>query len=75
MTNSTANRAPRVLSVREVAWLFGIDSSRVWRAIRLGTLPVVRHDGRVGIPARALAHLADDCGPNEIGRHGRGGAR
>jgi hypothetical protein len=51
-----------LLAIPEVAWLLGVDHSRVCRLIRVGLLPVVRRRSRVLVPAHALAHLADDTG-------------
>lgn len=55
----TTNKASCLLSISEVAWVLGVDNSAVCRAIRVGSLPVVRRRRRVLIPARVLAHLAD----------------
>jgi hypothetical protein len=46
-----------LLSIPEVAWLLGVDNSRVCRLIRVGLLPVVRRRSRVLVPAHVLAHL------------------
>ena len=51
-----------MLAVPEVAWLLGVDQSRVCRLIRVGVLPVVRRRSRVLVPAHVLAHLAEDTG-------------
>ncbi|GAB1513238.1 helix-turn-helix domain-containing protein [Actinophytocola sp. KF-1] len=82
MKNAITAQVPRLLSIAEVAWLLGVDNSRVCRAIRLGRLPVVRRrGGRVLIPAHVLAHLsdgdlpvADRCAEPPAGASGRGGA-
>jgi hypothetical protein len=58
MIATNVSRRSCLLPVADVAWLLGMDSSQVCRAIRLGRLPVVRRRGRVLVPARALAHLA-----------------
>jgi hypothetical protein len=60
MKNKVSSQSPRLLSIPEVAWLLGIDNSRVCRAIRIGLLPVVRRRNRLLVPAHALAHLAAD---------------
>jgi len=54
--------SPALLAVPEVAWLLGVDQSRVCRLIRVGVLPVVRRRSRVLVPAHVLAHLAEDTG-------------
>ncbi len=59
MKNTASNGSLTLLSISEAAWILGVDKSRVYRAIRIGLLPVVRCRGRVLIPAHALAHLAD----------------
>jgi hypothetical protein len=59
MKNTVSNCPRLLLSIPEVAWILGVDNSRVCRAIRIGLLPVVRRRGRVLVPACALAHLAD----------------
>ena len=48
-----------LLSIPEVAWLLGVDNSRVCRLIRVGLLPVVRRRSRVLVSAHVLAHLVD----------------
>jgi excisionase family DNA binding protein len=78
MKNSASAQSTCLLSISEVAWLLGVDTSRVCRAIRVGTLPVVRRGRRLLIPAHALAHLADGGEPNtdqQVGPVGRGDAR
>lgn len=60
MKNSLSTHSSPLLSISEVAWLLGVDNSRVCRAIRVGTLPVVRRGRRLLIPAHALAHLAEN---------------
>jgi excisionase family DNA binding protein len=47
-----------LLSIPEVAWLLGVEKSRVCRLIRVGVLPVVRRRSRVLVPAHVVAHLA-----------------
>lgn len=68
MKNDLSACSRSLLSIPEVAWILGVDPSRVCRAVRLGLLPVVRRRGRVLILAHALAHLAE-CDES------RGGAR
>ena len=58
MQTTIAAGASALLSVPEVAWLLGVDNSRVCRLIRVGSLPVVRRRSRVLVPAHVLAHLA-----------------
>ena len=48
---------PAYYTVREAAWILGVERSRVSRAIRLGTLPAVPRRGRVLVPSTALAGL------------------
>lgn len=58
MRTSTTNAGRSALyTVREAAWILGVEPSRVSRAIRLGTLPVVPKRGRVLIPHAALTRL------------------
>lgn len=59
MKNAICKSSSVLLSIPEVAWLLGVDNSRVCRAIRIGLLPVVRRRGRMLVPAHALVHLAD----------------
>jgi hypothetical protein len=56
-TNSAGT--PALLSIPEVAWLLGVNHSRVCQLIRIGLLPIVRRRSRVLVPAHALAHLTD----------------
>ena len=44
-------------SVREAAWLLGIDPSTASRAVRLGSLRTIRRRGRLVVPAAAVARL------------------
>jgi excisionase family DNA binding protein len=48
---------PAYYTVREAAWILGVQPSTVSRAIRLGTLRAVQRHGRLVIPASALARL------------------
>ena len=43
-----------VHTIRQAAWLLGIEQDDVCRAIRLGTLRTVRRRGRLVIPTSAL---------------------
>lgn len=45
------------LSVREAAWILGVERSTVSRAIRVGTLRTVRRRGRLVVPASAVTKL------------------
>ncbi|MFE2750599.1 helix-turn-helix domain-containing protein [Actinosynnema sp. NPDC059335] len=44
-------------TVRQAAWLLGVEPSTVHRAVRLGRLPVVWRRGRLVIPANVLVRL------------------
>ncbi|GAA1337440.1 helix-turn-helix domain-containing protein [Saccharothrix algeriensis] len=44
-------------TVRQAAWLLGVEPATVHRAIRVGTLPLVCRRGRYVVPARALVRL------------------
>lgn len=46
-----------VFTIRETAWVLGVNESEVWRMIRVGELPVVRRRSRLVVPAYALARL------------------
>jgi hypothetical protein len=63
-------------TMREAAWILGIDPSMVCRATRTGALPAVRRRSRLVMPAHALVRLLDDPAghrpPTVIGR-GSGG--
>ena len=59
MKTTIAAGSLALLSIPEVAWLLGLDNSRVCRLIRVGLLPVVRRRSRVLVPAHVLAHLVD----------------
>jgi excisionase family DNA binding protein len=51
---------PAYYTVREAAWILGVNPSTVSRAIRLGTLRAVRRHGRLVVPASALTQLFGD---------------
>lgn len=46
-----------VLSIRETAWVLGVDRSEVFRLIRVGVLPTIRRRSRLVVPSHALARL------------------
>jgi len=48
---------PAYYTVREAAWILGVEPSRVSRTIRLGTLRTRRRRGRLMVPASALIRL------------------
>lgn len=78
MKNAISTSDSCLLSISEVAWILGVDNSRVCRAIRVGLLPAVRRRRRVLVPAQALAHLAsvgDSCVDTQAGAAVRGDAR
>ena len=54
---STAVPGAGVLSIRETAWILGVDKSEVCRLIRVGALPTIRRRSRLVVPAHALAPL------------------
>jgi excisionase family DNA binding protein len=53
---SNAGR-PAYYTVREAAWILGVEQSTVARAIRVGTLRAIRRRGRLVVPASELARL------------------
>jgi hypothetical protein len=59
MQNTIPAGPPALLSIPEVAWLLGVDNSRVCQLIRVGLLPIERRRSRVLVPAHVLAHLAN----------------
>jgi excisionase family DNA binding protein len=48
---------PAYYSMKQAAWILGVEPSTVSRAIRVGTLRSVRRHGRRVIPASALTRL------------------
>lgn len=76
MKKSVSTHTLCLLSISEVAWILGVPNSRVCRAIRIGTLPVVRRGRRLLIPANALVDLADNtcADSDQVGPIGRGDA-
>ena len=46
-----------VLSIRETAWILGVDKSEVSRLIRVGVLPTIRRRSRLVVPMHALTRL------------------
>jgi hypothetical protein len=48
---------PAYYTLREAAWVLGVEPSKVARAIRLGALPTARRRNRLVVPASALAGL------------------
>ncbi|MEU4769759.1 helix-turn-helix domain-containing protein [Actinosynnema sp. NPDC023794] len=47
-------------TVRQAAWLLGVEPSTLCRAVRLRRLPLVRRRGRFVIPANVLVRLLDE---------------
>jgi hypothetical protein len=61
MRNAMTNtRGPAYYTVRETAWILGVEPSSISRAIRLGTLRAVPRYSRLVVPASALAQLLGD---------------
>lgn len=54
-----------VLSIRETAWILGVDRAEVYRLIRVGVLPTIRRRSRLVVPAHALARLLPAAGERE----------
>jgi hypothetical protein len=54
-----------VFSIRDTAWILGVDRSEVFRLIRVGVLPTTRRRSRLVVPAHAVARLLPTPG------HGR----
>jgi hypothetical protein len=46
-----------VFSIRETAWILGVDKSGISRLIRVGVLPTIRRRSRLVVPMHALARL------------------
>ena len=61
---SNAGR-PAHYTVRQAAWILGVQPSTVSRAIRLGTLRAVRRHGRLMVPATALTRLLGEPTGND----------
>jgi excisionase family DNA binding protein len=57
--SATLSRAGRsgFLTIKEAAWILGVDSSKISRAIRTGELPAVRRRSQLVVPAVALQRL------------------
>ena len=56
---SNAGR-PAYYTVREAAWILGVEPSTVARAIRVGTLRAVWRRGRLVVPGSELVRLLSD---------------
>ena len=55
-TLSRAGRS-RFHTIKEAAWILGVDSSKISQAIRTGALPAVRRRSQLVVPATALRRL------------------
>jgi excisionase family DNA binding protein len=57
--STTLSRADRsgFHTIKEAAWILGVDSSKISRAIRTGALPAVRRRSQLVVPAAALQRL------------------
>jgi excisionase family DNA binding protein len=49
--------APAFYSVREAAWILGVDHNKICQAIRTGALPAVRRRSHLVVPASALRRI------------------
>lgn len=61
---SNAGR-PAYYTVREAAWILGVEPSTVSRAIRVGTVRAMWRRGRLVVPAGELARLLSAPTDNE----------
>lgn len=57
---SSAQTRRTYLTPDEVAWLYGVPLSEVYRAIRLGHLPARRRRNRIVVPLSVIAKLLGD---------------
>lgn len=57
MGTSLSSSGSAYYSVRQVAWLLGVEQWRVYRAIRGGVLRPVRRRSRLVVPAWQLQRL------------------
>jgi helix-turn-helix protein len=48
---------PALYTVEQAAWIAGVSTDRIYRAIRTGTLSPVWRRATCLVPATALAHL------------------
>lgn len=55
-----------VFSIRETAWILGVDKSEVSRLIRVGALPMIRRRSRLVVPTHALARLLPASGEGRM---------
>jgi hypothetical protein len=53
---SNAGR-PAYYTVREAAWILGVEPSKVSRGIRIGTIRAIWRRGRLVVPGSELARL------------------
>lgn len=52
-------------SVAEAAWLLGVPTSTISRAIRTGAIPAVRRRSRLVVPAYVVKRLLDGAAGGE----------
>lgn len=57
--STTVSRAGRsgFHTIKEAAWILGVDSAKISQAIRTGALPAVRCRSHLVVPAYALHRL------------------
>jgi helix-turn-helix protein len=48
---------PAHFTVEQSAWILGVSTDRVYRAIRIGTIPAIRRHCQLRVPGTALALL------------------
>ena len=65
---------PAYFTVKQSAWILGVSTDRIHRAIRIGTLPAVRRHCQLHVPGTALALLlAETAETAETASHGPSG--
>ena len=67
MTSSSA-LSQRTYSVTDVARIFGVAPSHIWRLCQRGELPSIRLGSRILIPRDAVDQMLEDAGSAGRGR-------
>jgi excisionase family DNA binding protein len=52
---------PAFYTVEQAAWILGVSTDRIHRAIRTGTLPIIQRHAGYRVPASALTLLLAEC--------------
>ena len=57
---------PAFYTAEQAAWILGVSTDRIYRAIRTGSLPTIWRHSRRLVPSSALTHLLAEATPGAV---------